>query len=410
VPGKLKQEDLFMALGSLADFKGKSLKTLFADVIDRGLCTACGTCAAVCPKDCMTMAGEEPTVTAASEPCNECGICYACCPGERVELPELEKRFLGANKVVHTQMLGLYRNRYTASAADEKICLSGASAGTAAALQIFALQKGIIDGVLGVTYRADKPWVPVPVLSRTKEEILSTQGSKYTHCSVNDALKPIAREKLRVAVVGLPCHIHGLRKIQSYMENGPLSRSIVFTIGLFCAENRFTRGADHMITRRLGVPLESVARISYREGPYPGAFTVWDKAGKTHSIPYPDQLTFLWMHTRPRCRVCFDYAAEIADISLGETQHLDKKRAHNAALVRTDIGERIFSKAREEGFIVAQDVEEHYIFNHTGLERKKYANLIRIEWCRQHGMPLPDYPPPSVRYEDLPPFYFGPKR
>jgi coenzyme F420-reducing hydrogenase beta subunit len=160
----------------------------------------------------------------------------------------------------------------------------------------------------------------------------------------------------------------------------------------------------------MGVPLANVARISYREGAYPGAFTVWDKAGKIYRIPYPDQLTFLWMHTRPRCRICYDYAAELADISLGETQHLDKKKAQNAALVRTEAGSRIFHQALEKGYIVAQDVGEHHIINHTGLERKKYANLIRIEWCRQHRLPTPDYPPPSFLYEDLPPFYFGPKR
>jgi coenzyme F420 hydrogenase subunit beta len=404
-----------MALGSLADFKGKSAKDLFDDIVDRGLCTACGTCAAVCPKDCILMEGEEPSPgdalrARALQDCNQCGICYACCPGQHIEMTELEQKFLGATKIVHQQLLGVYLKRYTASAADERICLSGASAGTAAALQIFALEEKMIDGVVGVSYRSDKPWVPIAVVSRTREEILSTQGSKYTHCSVNDALKQVAEQKLRVAVVGLPCHIHGLRKVQSYMSKGPLARSIVFTIGLFCAENRFTRGAEHMILRRLGVPLENVERISYREGPYPGAFTVWDKSGNAHSIPYPDQLTFLWMHTRPRCRICYDYAAEVADISLGETQHLDKKMAHNAALVRTELGRGIFSKALEKGYIKAQDVEEHYIFNHTGLERKKYANLIRIEWCRQHQLPLPDYPPLSVRYDDLPPFYFGPKR
>jgi len=404
-----------MALGSLVDFKGKSVKDLFSDIVDRGLCTACGTCAGVCPKGCIVFEGEEPAPgdvlrAKAIEDCNECGICYACCPGEHVEMEALEKKFLGATKIVHQQLLGLYLNRYTATAADEGICLSGASAGTAAALQIFALEEGIVDGVLGVGYRSDKPWVPIAVLSRTKEQILSTQGSKYTHCSVNDHLRQVAEKKLRVAVVGLPCHIHGLRKIQAYMPNSPLARSIVFSIGLFCAENRFTRGAEHIIQRRLGVPLEDVKRISYREGAYPGAFTVWDKAGKLHAIPYPDQLTFLWMHTRPRCRTCYDYAAEMADISLGETQHLDKKRAHNAALVRTELGKEIFLKALEKGYITVQDVEEHYIINHTGMERKKYANLIRIEWCRQHHLPAPDYPPLSVRYDDLPPFYFGPKR
>jgi coenzyme F420 hydrogenase subunit beta len=323
---------------------------------------------------------------------------------------ELQQKFLGSGEMAPGQLLGLYRTRYVAWAADDAMCMTGASGGTAAAVQIYALEEGIIDGVLGVGYRPDKPWVSTAVLSRTRADILSTQGSKYTHCTVNDALREVAEQKLRVAVVGLPCHIHGLRKIQAYLTNHSLSRSIVFTIGLFCAENRFTRGAEHIITRRMGVPLANVARISYREGAYPGAFTVWDKAGKIYRIPYPDQLTFLWMHTRPRCRICYDYAAELADISLGETQHLDKKKAQNAALVRTEAGSRIFHQALEKGYIVAQDVEEHHIINHTGLERKKYANLIRIEWCRQHRLPTPDYPPPSFLYEDLPPFYFGPKR
>lgn len=44
-----------MSLGVLKDFKGKSVNDLFTDIIDAGLCTACGTCAAVCAKDCIKM-------------------------------------------------------------------------------------------------------------------------------------------------------------------------------------------------------------------------------------------------------------------------------------------------------------------------------------------------------------------
>jgi len=403
-----------MALGSLKDFKGKSSTALFADIIDRGLCTACGTCAAVCETGSMKMVGEEPSPgegrAHAAECCNECGMCYACCPGERVEMAALEQHFLGTTKNDSQQLLGAYLKIYTSRATDDAVCLSGASAGTAASIQIYALEAGLIDGVIGVGFDAKEPWVPVPVLSRTREEILNTQGSKYTHCSVVDALRQAAQQKLRVAVVGLPCHLHGLRKLQYYMKNSPLARSVVFTIGLFCAENRFTRGAAHIIERRLGIPLENVTKISYREGAYPGAFTVWDKEGKTYGIPYPDQLTFIWMHTRPRCRTCWDYAAELSDISLGETQHLDKKRVHNAALVRTELGRKIFEDAAAKGYITIQDVEEKFLVNHTGMERKKFANLIRIEWCREHGLPVPDYPATSIGYKDLPPFYFGPKR
>ncbi len=404
-----------MPLETLKVFKGKTSTDLFTDIIDRGLCTACGTCAAVCETGSMKMVGEEPSPgelrTRAVETCNECGMCYACCPGERIEMAELERHFLGKNKNDSQDLLGYYRKIYTSRAVDDAICLSGASAGTAAAVQIYALEAGLIDGVIGVGYDKEKPWVPVPELSRTKEEILSTQGSKYTHCSVIDALRDAAKQRLRVAVVGLPCHLHGLRTLQYYMKNSPLARSVVFTIGLFCAENRFTRGAAHIIERRLGISLDNVAKISYREGAYPGAFTVWDKEGKSYGIPYPDQLTFIWMHTRPRCRTCWDYAAELSDISLGETQRPDRsKHVHNAAIVRTELGQRIFEDAAAKGYIALQDAEENWLINHTGMERKKFANLIRIEWCREHGLPVPDYPDRSIGYNDLSPFYFGIKR
>jgi len=405
---------VIITLGKVKDFKGKSWRDLFNDVINRGLCTACGTCAAVCPLDLISMSGEEPLATEeerkiAEDKCIECGQCYACCPGERVEMDDLERKLFNRTKNYASDLLGIYKERKVSFASDEDIRLSGASGGTAASLQIYALDKGIVDAIVGVGYDDEKPWVPKPVISKTKEEVLSTQGSKYTHCSVNDVIKEAVKDNLRVGVVGLPCHIHGIRKIQELMPNSKLSKNIVFTIGLFCAENRFTRGVEHIITKRLGVPLSKVIKISYREGHYPGSFTVWDDEGNDYKIKYPDQLTFIWMHTRPRCRICYDYSSELADISLGETQHLDKSFAHNAALIRTSIGKEIFDGAVKNNYIVVNEVEEKMIVNHTGLERKKYANAIRIEWYRNHNIPTPNYPE-KISYNELMEFYFGPKR
>jgi coenzyme F420 hydrogenase subunit beta len=401
---------MIMSLGNLSDFKGKTYRDLISDIINRELCTACGTCAGVCPHGLIKMSGEEPTITAdASEKCDACGFCYACCPGERVGMDELELKMFGRVKDYATKLLGQYRGRKVAFATDPDIRLGGASGGTAAALQIYALEDGIVDAWIGVGFDKEKPWVPTPVISRTRQEILNSQGSKYTHCSVTDMLKEAAKEKLRVGFVGLACHIHGLRKIQALIPNSKLTKQVVCTIGLFCAENRFTFGVEHIITRRLGLPLDQVVKISYREGAYPGAFAVWDKAGNVHKIPYPDQLTFIWMHTRPRCRVCYDYTAELADISLGETQHLDKKLAHNAALFRTDIGQKLFEDTVRAGLIEVHDVDEDMIVNHTGLERKKYANALRMEWRRKHNIPTPDYPK-DIDYAHLKYFYFGPKR
>ena len=47
-------------------------------VVDTTLCTACGTCADVCPSGCYDI--EATAVLARPDDCTECGICVDECP------------------------------------------------------------------------------------------------------------------------------------------------------------------------------------------------------------------------------------------------------------------------------------------------------------------------------------------
>jgi len=135
------------------------------------------------------------------------------------------------------------------------------------------------------------------------------------------------------------------------MPSGPLPE-IVFTIGSSVPKT-VHKGAEHIIQRRLGA-FGKCGTHFIREG-LSRAFTVWDKAGS--STPSHTRSAYLPLDAyRPRCRTCYDYAAEVADISL-ERHRPDKKRAHNAALVRTN-WVKDFSKPWKS-YIRVQDVEEH---------------------------------------------------
>jgi len=59
-------------------------------VIDRELCTACGTCEDICPGDVIVIVNEQPELSYPEE-CFHCGACLLDCPegaiNYRIPLP-----------------------------------------------------------------------------------------------------------------------------------------------------------------------------------------------------------------------------------------------------------------------------------------------------------------------------------
>lgn len=59
------------------------------DIVKNGLCAGCGTCAALCPGEAISLAIDEkqglyvPVLSKAS--CVECGICIKICPGHVID-------------------------------------------------------------------------------------------------------------------------------------------------------------------------------------------------------------------------------------------------------------------------------------------------------------------------------------
>jgi coenzyme F420 hydrogenase subunit beta len=340
---------------------GNMTDETIAQVVKAGLCTGCGTCIALCPEEAIKLTINEkkgiyvPELN--EEKCNNCGICYEVCPGHEVDFKRLNFEIFG--KEPENILIGKYLNCYIGHATDNDIRYNSASGGLVTQLLIFALEERIIDGALVTRMKKDKPLEPEPFIARTREEIIEASKSKYCPVPANIALKEIieSKEGEKFAVVGLPCHIHGIRKTE--MINKKLKEKIVLHIGLFCGHTpNFI--ATKFLLQTISVHKEQVKGISYRGEGWPGGVSIMLKDGNKLFIPHSHP--YAWggifgsvLFTPFRCLLCADGICELADISFGDAWlpelRKDDKIGRSIIVSKNRRGEEILQKMASSGII-----------------------------------------------------------
>ena len=217
--------------------------------------------------------------------------------------------------------------------------------------------------------------------------------------SVNSLLRQAVVEKghKKIAVVGLPCHVHSLRKIQMAKRPAEIARSIKLTIGLLCASTYYFEGIRHLLMEFGGIDqLEDIAAMDYKGGPWPGSLTVATKDGKIHHVATKHEYTWHFLgpaSKRDRCLMCPDFSARVADIALGDIfQKVTPDPNINAILVRTANGEEILEQAVKRGFIFVEPHPPALIpKSGMGWESKEHGGMHRMRQRKRYGWPLPDY-------------------
>ena len=112
----------------------KGFAELEEDVIGTGLCTVCGTCVGVCPKNSLEFDYENDRPRLTGE-CDACGICYAVCPGADVPLPRLDRMLHGRERRVEDEPLGICSGWRKGYAADPQVRQNATSGGCTTALR-----------------------------------------------------------------------------------------------------------------------------------------------------------------------------------------------------------------------------------------------------------------------------------
>jgi len=378
------------------------MKTI-SSVRDNGLCTQCGICVAICPCNAIRMVKSDslgiylPLIN--KERCKCCGLCVRYCPGHLVDFRELNLEFFDRQPL--DRSLGNYLKCWIAHSNDCNIRYNSASGGIVSQLLIFALDKKIIDGALVVGMKEDNPLEPTPFIARSKKEILSASKSKYCPVPANVALKQILAEDGRFAVVGLPCHIHGIRKAE--LLNPELRKKIVLHICLMCSHMVNFLGTEFII-KKIHVPKEQVSQLSYRGKGWPGAMTIKLKNKSSFNIPLVGSWNSYWpifssfFFTPTRCTMCPDQTGELADISLGDAwlpELRSDKIGESIIITRTKAAESMLSAMASSRVISLMQVSPEKVkqSQFLNLKFKKDDLSTRLNMIMFFGRQVPDFIP-----------------
>ena len=335
------------------------------DDINLNLCNFCGNCIAVCPTKAIEIGDEKPVLTGN---CISCGLCYDNCPGIEVPFRKLENNIFGKNS---TSDIGVYKNIFISHSTDLNIRKNAASGGVVTSLLTYLFEEKNIDRAVVVGMNKNSPSEPEIKIVKSLSELSSTSQSKYTMIPLNSILDKVKDAKGKTAIVGLPCHIHGIRKLQ---DSGWLRNDII-TIGLFCGFNVSHKATEYLV-KKLGFAKEDIKKIEYRAGKWPGGFRIESKNGKKRYLPKEIYNFLMPMFVPKRCTVCPDLTGELADISVGDAW-IEGYKGWSSVITRTEMGDKIFKSAVKNGYLKAEKISKEIILNtHSHLLRYKKRGII----------------------------------
>jgi coenzyme F420 hydrogenase subunit beta len=309
-------------------------------VISPEACCRCGTCEAFCPR--IEHKENRPALVD-YDPL--CGLCFAYCPRTFLDMGEMETKLFGRTRNAD-EALGIYRK--TVSVQAKVAAVRAQDGGVATALLVQALQSGLIDCAV-VTDR-DGEWRTVARVATTAEDIKAAAGTKYTISNSVFALKAALEMGCqKIGFVGTPCQIQALRKVQLLEEPYEFGqKKIALLVGLFCMENfDYDELMEGLVKGRFGLDPKDVSRFEIKKG----MFRVIDKAGRAHEVKIEetDEFTF------KGCGPCFDFASELADVSVGS---VGSSEGWSTVLLRTDEGEKLYAAALAAGAVQEKAVSE----------------------------------------------------
>ena len=281
---------------------------------------------------------------------------------------------------------------YEGFAADDTVRHLASSGGAATALALFALERAGMHGVLHIRARSDVRYLNETVLSRSREELLATTGSRYAPASPCDGLGRIEEAPGPCVFIGKPCDVAAAGRAARLRPT--LERQLGLTVAIFCAGTPSTQGTLALL-RELGVEDPSrLEEVRYRGRGWPGRFRAQTPEGEA-TASYADSWDALQRYRQWRCHVCADHTGEFADVAVGDPWYREipeDEPGRSLVLARTLRGKDLLEAAIAAGYLDLEPVDPALVAaSQPELLKTRGAIWARIHVSRLLGAAAPRY-------------------
>ncbi|HLN56059.1 MAG TPA: Coenzyme F420 hydrogenase/dehydrogenase, beta subunit C-terminal domain [Bacteroidales bacterium] len=370
------------------------------EVVKSGLCVGCGLCSFSDAIGGTTFSKKHdhyiPLITDENYLDK---LAYEICPGKGYNIVESSgERF--PDTQYDTELGHIYGN-YAVCSTDPEILKNASSGGIMSHAAIFLLESGIVDRVLTTHFKYDSGVKTMCILASSRRDILASQGSKYCPVDLSEAVKEIKNNYYRVAVIGTPCQIAGIRNIQKIDRK--FDEKIVITIGNFCGGiKRFSN--INLIASRKGIDPSGINYFRFRGNGQPGSMKISDTSGRSVEIAYPKYVGLTGISKHLRCHLCVDATAELADLACGDAwlpRFLEDANPWSVVITRNKIADDLIKEMKKRNLIKVQEItpDEIRTSQHENLTSKKKRQKSRYFLYKKLGFKIPAF---DGGYHDTP--------
>lgn len=189
------------------------------NIANNNLCSGCGACSAICPKECICLTDNEygeirPIVDEAM--CVNCGKCNSVCPF----------------RLKKSQHQNTYNQETYYIGQSKEFCENASSGGVATFVLNSILEKRLADHIVTVSPQKDCNELFAYSICSTRDELVLCQGSAYYPVTLSKILSKLKSIDGSVAIIGVPCFVSALKNLKK--QNAFWNSKIKYLIGIVC--------------------------------------------------------------------------------------------------------------------------------------------------------------------------------